>query len=432
MTDLRQIASTCIAALREAGADMAQCEVSLSEKREFNVDGGAFSLFRTTFNTNISMTAYREKKRGTVTLNRFSEDAIRRSAAECLALACSGSPDDAWEIAPHIGEKSFEVGSPEPDTDALFFRTKELMETVSAEYPLILMEQMIVDHTKWSTVYADTSDNLYTELGGAYNVNLMFSAHEGERSSSFAGADFSTASLDTPFIDCGAVRVTLRDTERQLDTVPVSGKFVGTVVLTPDCLGSMLSTIIDNFASGSNLISGTSVWLGKVGSPVASPDLTLSLAPKADSILYREEYTNDGYLTEDFNLIENGKLTGFVASAYVANKAGVTRSPNTSGAYVMPAGEKTLDELIAGIEHGLLVARFSGGEPGVGGDFSGVAKNSFLIENGRITSAVSETMISGNLADMLMHFEGASSERIASGRSLLPYAAFSGITVSGK
>ncbi len=432
MTDLRQIARTCITALRDAGADLAQCEVSLSEKREFNIDGGAFSLLRTTFNTSISLTAYRQQRRGTVTINRFSEDALRAAATECLSLAESGTPDEAWEIAPHIGERAFEVGCPEADTDALFFRTKELMETVSAEYPLILMEQMIVDHTKWNTVYADTSDNLYTELGGAYNVSLMFSAHEGERSSSFASAGFSTASLDTPFIDCGAVRVTLADTERQIATLPVNGKFVGTVVFTPDCLGTMLSSVIDNFASGANLISGTTVWLDKVGRQVASPDFSLSLAPKEESILYREEYTGDGYPTEDFFFIENGTLRGFVASAYVANKAGVTRSPNTSSAYVIPAGERPLAELIAGIERGILVARFSGGEPGVGGDFSGVAKNSFLIENGKISGAVSETMISGNLADMLMHFEGASAERIADGHTLLPYAAFSGITVSGK
>ena len=99
---------------------------------------------------------------------------------------------------------------------------------------------------------------------------------------------------------------------------------------------------------------------------------------------------------------------------------------------VIASGDKTLDEIIAGIEKGILVGRFSGGDPAQNGDFSGVAKNSFLIENGKITGAVSETMISGNLAEMLNNLVAISKERVADGYSVLPYAAFDGITVSGK
>lgn len=79
-----------------------------------------------------------------------------------------------------------------------------------------------------------------------------------------------------------------------------------------------------------------------------------------------------------------------------------------------------------------MVGRFSGGAPGISGDFSGVAKNSFLIENGKITDAVSETMISGNLAEMLNSLVDISSDTVADGESVMPYAAFSGVTVSGK
>jgi PmbA protein len=71
----------------------------------------------------------------------------------------------------------------------------------------------------------------------------------------------------------------------------------------------------------------------------------------------------------------------------------------------------------------ILVGRFSGGEPGINGDFSGVAKNSFLIEGGKIVGAASETMISGNLADMLFNLVDISSETVFDGVSILPYAA---------
>lgn len=431
-TDAKAIAKKAIQMMKAGGADMAQCVVSLSEKREFNLDGGAFSLFRTTFQRRLSLTAYKGGRRGTLSVSRLDDESLASAVADCLALAEAASPDDAWEIAPSIGERSFTAGTRTPDVEGLFARTRELADAVAERYPKILMEQMIVDHTGWETVYADSSENLYTDDGGSYNVSLMFSGHEGERSSSFFGTGFSTASLDAPFIGLGSVESLLGYAERQITTEPIDGKFVGTVIFTPECTAELISSIIGNFASGNALIEGTSIWRDKLGKSVADASLSIALAPHTDSILHREEYTADGYPTENFYLIENGILKSFVASAYAANKAGVERSRNTSSAYVMPAGEKTLAELIAGVEKGLLVPRISGGHPASSGDFSAVAKNSFLIENGRIGKAVSETMISGNLAEMLRHPEGASAERIADGSTLLPYLAFSGITISGK
>ena len=76
--------------------------------------------------------------------------------------------------------------------------------------------------------------------------------------------------------------------------------------------------------------------------------------------------------------------------------------------------------------------RFSGGEPSPSGEFSGVAKNSFLIENGKLVTALTETMISGCIADMLKTVRAISSEVLRDGTCSLPFIAFDGVTVSGK
>ena len=70
--------------------------------------------------------------------------------------------------------------------------------------------------------------------------------------------------------------------------------------------------------------------------------------------------------------------------------------------------------------------------PSVNGDFSGVAKNSFLIEHGKVKAPISETMISGNLADMLNNVIAVSADTVCDGVSILPWIAFDGITISGK
>jgi PmbA protein len=90
------------------------------------------------------------------------------------------------------------------------------------------------------------------------------------------------------------------------------------------------------------------------------------------------------------------------------------------------------DDMVKSVEKGVLLSRFSGGSPADNGDFSGVAKNSYLIEKGKIAYPITEAMISGNMADLLMDITNVSAERTDFGFAVLPYVAASGITVSGK
>jgi len=131
-------------------------------------------------------------------------------------------------------------------------------------------------------------------------------------------------------------------------------------------------------------------------------------------------------------LIRDGVLQGFQLTQYGANKTGLARAKNSAENFAVTPGEKSLAEIIAGIDCGLLIGRFSGGYPSSNGDFSGVAKNSFLIKNGQIADAVSETMISGNLTQLLLEVSDISRETVTDGMHVLPWAAFKGVTISGK
>ena len=93
---------------------------------------------------------------------------------------------------------------------------------------------------------------------------------------------------------------------------------------------------------------------------------------------------------------------------------------------------KSLEEIIKSIDKGIIIGRFSGGQPASNGDFSGVAKNSFYVENGEIKYAVSETMINGNMADAFNNLRAISSDVVCDGDNVLPYVAFDGLTISGK
>ena len=433
MEKYRIIASRILDKVKEKGADMAHCSVRESETREFNVDGNEFSLFRTLFNRYVGITVFFGGKKGSVSINRFDDESVDEAIENCIAAASIATPDTAWELASGNGERHFSRGALIPDTEKLFFRTKELAEDIKKRHPKIIMEQMITEHVCSKGVYMSTTGNCYFSESGKYVAELMYSAHEGEKSTSFFGSDVTVTDLDKPFIDCAFIERELTDIENQIESASTEGKFTGTVVFTPGCLiSTVFSNICGNFASDGVLLDGTSLWKDKLGQKVADERITVSFNPSDERIVNGEIFTGEGYLSEDYDFIKDGVLNSFMLSQYVANKTGNERAKNSSFAMVIKNGETPLEDIIKNIEKGVIIGRFSGGQPGTNGEFSGVAKNGFFIENGKIGRAISETMISGNLASMLNNLVAISKETLVDGTVVAPYMAFDGITVSGK
>ena len=433
MTELKNYAAKVLEEAQKLGADYAQVTVSESEKREFNVDGGSFSLMRTLFNRDVSLTVLKDKRKGSVSMNRFGDAEAANLAKDAMDACLSGQPDDAWEYCNEPCEEEFVYGAPGCDTDKLFMRTRELLRDIGERYPKILMEQMITDHTAAKVVYLNTNGVCYKTRKGKYDFSLMYSAHDGDKGTSFFGGGVSLKNLDRPVIEEALLDKELSEIQAQLDASPLEGKFVGTAVLAPGALGEIvLSTALYNFLSDGCLIDGTSIWKDKLGEKVADEKISLSFQPLNETMVTGSRYTSEGFKAENYDVIKGGRLNSFCLSRYAANKTGNKPAPNDSMCVVMETGDKPLDEIIAGIDKGIYVMRFSGGQPAPSGEFSGVAKNSFLIENGRITRPLTETMINGNVADMLNDLVGISSEASVDGSSVLPYVAFGGVTISGK
>jgi len=86
--------------------------------------------------------------------------------------------------------------------------------------------------------------------------------------------------------------------------------------------------------------------------------------------------------------------------------------------------------MIRDVKAGILITRFSGGRPNDKGDFSGVAKNSYYVDNGEVSYPISETMVSGNMAALLTNIVAISSERADFGSGIFPWVRVSGIGIS--
>ncbi len=431
MDKLFQAAQAALDALLALGAEKASVRAASGETVELNALGGEFTLMRTLLDQSLSLTAIKGGRRGTAKLNRLDGDAIRQGAEDCLAVAESGDADPAWDLAPAPETGDFVSGALTADPDRLFDRSKELLEDIGRKFPHVIVEEMITEHKTETEVYLNSVGSRFTNRVGRYGVDLMFSGHQGDTATSFFGSSVSVPDLEKPFLELGTLANDLEAAERSLVSETTQGSRMGDILVHPDLLAEFLEVAGELFCGDSALIDGTSLWKDKLGQPVADPALTVYVKPLDERICGGERYTGEGFAAQDYTWLEGGVLKSFMLSLYGANRTGLPRALNTDGALVMAPGTKTKEALIAGIADGLLVGRFSGGEPSPNGDFSGVAKNSFLIQDGKLGCAVNETMISGNLADMLKNIGGISAELVCSGSYALPWVVFRNVVICG-
>ena len=428
--ELYDTADYALKRLKDSGADGANVGVSRGQMDELNLDAGKFSLMRTTFSASINVRALSESRKGTYSTNKIDRDSADTAVDTALEAAKSSEPDSAEVISDGIGEHVFDLRHGNSNPDLIYDRMAEFMEQLKREYPKTEIMQFIVSHNKRENLYANSNGTRALTMATRYGVSVTFSARDGERTTSFNGSGYSAKDLDAPILDYPVLRRLIAGCAMELDAKPVDGKFTGTILCAPSSMGYFFGSALGNCTGGGAIIAGTSPWKDKIGEMVADGRVSVCYDP-LDGRILNGGRLQDGYLAYKQDIIKDGRLTAFALSEYAALKTGLPRAGAT-GSMIITPGASSVDELIAGIERGILLNRFSGGSMTPGGDFSGVAKNSFLIENGKIAGAVTETMVSGNMLKMLTDIAGISSETDCGGGSVIPWAAFNGVVISGK
>ncbi|MBC8214813.1 MAG: TldD/PmbA family protein [Candidatus Marinimicrobia bacterium] len=427
----REIVKYCIDEIIKAGADKVSCSLSVGSKNELNVDAGELSLFRTTFNRNLSLKAIKENKKGNISLNKLDKESIDQAIVELMDITNSTKPDTANDISEFQPAKTFNLGSKEPNLDLMYSRLKEFVEFTNNKYPKVILEQAILDFSYAQTILMNSNGIDFTINKGVYGFGPMFTSKDGKNTSSFNYAGFSSIELAKSLHEYANIELLMKQSEEQITTQQIPEKFVGDVIITPECFGDFVSAF-ESMISDYPLISGTSIYKDKLNEQIADKKLSIHCRPVSNDIEVGYFVTSDGYETKNSTVIDKGELKTFLLGLYGSNKTGLEKAVNSGGAFVIDAGDKSLDDLIKSVKQGILMARFSGGNPSENGDFSGVAKNSYYIENGKVKFPISETMVSGNIAKMFMNIKNISSERTNDGTSIIPWIQFSGLTVSGK
>ena len=415
--------------LLDSGFDHSACRVNRDELHELQSENSEINLFRTNFETEVSLSGIKDQRRASLLVNRSDESSLAEATISLREMADGANPDAAFAYADAQAPDKFRTGPEQPDYDLMYDRIAEVQAYAASTYPLLNLRSVGVTFFRRDGCYLNSNDVQFESSRGVYQVSVSFSSKEGENTSSMMYTGYSRFDLDTPIHQSTDVDVLFRQSTEQIKTEHIPNKFIGDMVISPSCLMSFFGFLTMRLGDGP-MISGTSIYKGKLGEKVASDALSIHSRPLDDDLARGYWVTGDGYRAENLTLIDKGRLSSYLLGLYGANKTGFDRALNDGGCYVIDPGEESYDQLIAGIEEGILINRFSGGRPNDRGDFSGIAKNSYYIKDGQVQYPIRETTVSGNLAQLLGNITGISAERTNSGSSILPWVRVSGITAS--
>lgn len=424
------VADRAVSAALAAGADHAQVSHVYSELFEITYDNTDIGMVRTTVDDQISMTVFVNGAKGQSSLTGRSNDLVDKAAAEAVAAARSGMSDSANAIFEGESSDLTELGDREPQQENMLDAIVRHQAFAAEHYPsLILRDSTYEFSNRWRS-FANSSGLRRQERRGAYTHNTIFSGKDGERSTSF---NYTHASSVEPFgelRDAATLRQLFDDALASFDPRPVPATFVGDVIFTPDSLSTLLGAVLQSL-SGYTLMKGTSPFQESLGEVIADTRLSVTNSPRSPKFPLSSGFDGDGVPSIDLPIIDKGVLAGHVIDWYTSRKLDRPMTSSGNGLDVAP-GDQTYEEIIANTEKGIVLGRFSGGMPNQQLDFSGVAKNSFYVENGKIQFPINETMIAGNFCELLRSIRAIGSTSVNFGGHAFPAVATTGVTISTK
>lgn len=298
------------------------------------------------------------------------------------------------------------------ETDPKIELAKELERlTVGADPRIRIDDSNYADAYGEAAVASTTGIRQWGRENGCY-VSISTLADDGDETQT--GFGFSVGRTPTALdLERAAMEAAQRAIRLLGARKPASART--TVVLDPFVTAQFLG-IISSTLNGEAVVKGRSLFKDRLGDEVAASDVTLVDDPTNPLAYTATDVDGEGLAARRNALIEHGVLRQFTHNSYSARRAGTVSTGNaTRGGFggtpgvgalalFLEPGSRTQEEIIAGIDHGLLVQSVTGIHSGVNpisGDFSTGAAG-LMIRNGQLAEPVREFTIASTLQRMLL------------------------------
>jgi PmbA protein len=448
-SDLRELATAVVARAKKAGATAAEAVVREGSEFSTVVRMGEVETLKESGSRAIGLRVFIGQRTASTYSSDFSEDGIQRLVSGALDLARVTS-EDAF------------AGIPEPDQ--LGSLSGDLKLYYDDVYSLPPEER--IDYARRAERAALEADpRMKNSDGGSFDAatghKVLANSHGfvGEYQRSYCSVSaapiaqdehgsmqrdywFSVArtlsKLESPeFVGREAARRTLR----RLGSRKIASTQVP-IVLDPMVAGSILGNIFEGI-NGDAIYRQSSFLANKLGEKIAADNITVVDDGTIPGGFGTEPFDGEGIPTQRTVVIENGVFKSYLLNTYTAKKLGLKTTGNASrglagtpsigvGNFFLQKGDRTPQQIIAGIKQGLYVFQFLGfGVNMVTGDFSRGASGMW-IENGELTYPVEEITVAGNLKDMFHNISEIGDDLEFRGSMAAPTLRIDGMMIAGE
>ena len=429
MSSALEFADSLVQQALAAGADAAQVNHLTSERFEINFESSGISLLRTTTGDSTTLTVFCADKKGSVGLNGHDQAELNNSVHSAIESAQVALPDPANQIALVATQAPQQHGPDDCEREAMLDAVLDYAALVKQRYPRINLRTNTYSFVRQQRSFVNSAGVHQQERRHDYQLGSMFCGKDGRKTTSFNYTGAASYTAFEQLHEAGAIQRLLEETIQSFNPQSVPEKFVGDVIITPSCMGTLIGTLTGAL-SGHALMAGTTPYKERQGEIIASSCFSLLNRPRHPAFPGGADFDDFGVPSKDLDVIVDGVLNAFLVDFYISKKLDIDQTAGVNN-FIVPAGDSELDEIIKNTKRGIVLSRFSGGRPNNNLDFSGVAKNSFYIENGEIKFPLIETMVSGNFQELLQNIQALSNETVNFGGSEYPYLAASGVTISG-
>ena len=220
---------------------------------------------------------------------------------------------------------------------------------------------------------------------------------------------------------------------------PLVGRFP---ILFTAKAADMLWATVQAALSGKRVIERSSPWSDRIGEQVTSKALTLSQNPDAGP--FSCPFDDEGTPTQPLVFIENGILRLFYTDRTIGRKLGHGSTGNGFrpglGSYPTPSlfntlikpGQRSLLDLIASLDEGLVVDQMLGGGAGISGEFSVNVELGYRVKQGKILGRIKDTMVAGNVYTALQNLVELGGDADWNGSCYTPSLIVEDLSTTGK
>jgi PmbA protein len=448
-TDLRDLVTNVVSRAMESGATAAEAVVREGSEFSTVVRMGEVETLKESGSRAIGLRTFLGQRAASTYSSDFSKDGIDRLISGALELARVTSedvfsgipePDQLGSLQGDLKLYYDDVYSLPPDERIDYARRAE-RAALEADPRMKNSDGGSFDAATGHKVLAN-SHGFVGEFRRSYCSVSAAPIAQDENGNMQRDYWFGLARTMSKLESAESVgREAARRTLRRLGSRKIASTQVP-IVLDPMVAGSILDNIFDA-VNGDAIYRQSSFLANRLGEQVAARNITVVDDGTMPGGFGTEPFDGEGVPTRRTVVIENGVLKSYLLNTYTAKKLGLRTTGNASrglagtpgigaGNFFLQKGERTPQQIIGNIKHGLYVFQFLGfGVNMVTGDFSrGVS--GLWIENGELAYPVEEVTVAGNLKDMLNNISEIGNDLEFRGSIAAPTLRIDGMMVAGE